>query len=236
MNKQRDGIEIGIVDFGLQDYRKIWDMQRAAFNKLINDKREKKTISKEYLFIGEHYPVYTLGFHGKSGNMLATDAALTDMGIELIRIERGGDITYHGPGQMIAYPVIDLENHGLGIKGYMDCLEDCIITLLYDYGIKGEKVDNAIGIWIDKGTSEERKICAMGVKCTRFVTMHGLALNVSTDLNAFNVINPCGFTDRGVTSIARETGHVPSMQEMKKRFVEIFIDRFQPHIPSLENS
>ncbi len=130
------------------------------------------------------------------------------------------------PGQMIAYPLIDLESHGIGIKGYMDMLEDCIMELLSDFDIYGEKIDNAIGIWIGKNTPEERKICAMGVKCTRFVTMHGLALNVNTDLSAFSAINPCGFVDKGVTSIARECGSPASMEEVKHRFVEIFSRKF----------
>lgn len=178
------------------------------------------------MLIGEHSPVYTLGFHGNAANLLADEKRLAKMGAECIRIERGGDITYHGPGQMIAYPLIDLESHGIGIKGYMDMLEDCIMELLSDFDIYGEKIDNAIGIWIGKNTPEERKICAMGVKCTRFVTMHGLALNVNTDLSAFSAINPCGFVDKGVTSIARECGSPASMEEVKHRFVEIFSRKF----------
>ena len=178
------------------------------------------------MLIGEHSPVYTLGFHGNAANLLADEKRLAKMGAECIRIERGGDITYHGPGQMIAYPLIDLESHGIGIKGYMDMLEDCIMELLSDFDIYGKKIDNAIGIWIGKNTPEERKICAMGVKCTRFVTMHGLALNVNTDLSAFSAINPCGFVDKGVTSIARECGSPASMEEVKHRFVEIFNRKF----------
>lgn len=178
------------------------------------------------MLIGEHSPVYTLGFHGNAANLLADEKRLAKMGAECIRIERGGDITYHGPGQMIAYPLIDLESHGIGIKGYMDMLEDCIMELLSDFDIYGEKIDNAIGIWIGKNTPEERKICAMGVKCTRFVTMHGLALNVNTDLSAFSAINPCGFVDKGVTSIERECGSPASMEEIKRRFVEIFSRKF----------
>ena len=189
-------------------------------------KKSKEKPVEEFMLIGEHSPVYTLGFHGNAANLLADEKRLAKMGAECIRIERGGDITYHGPGQMIAYPLIDLESHGIGIKGYMDMLEDCIMELLSDFDIYGEKIDNAIGIWIGKNTPEERKICAMGVKCTRFVTMHGLALNVNTDLSAFSAINPCGFVDKGVTSIARECGSPASMEEVKHRFVEIFSRKF----------
>ena len=123
---------------------------------------------------------------------------------------------------MIAYPIIDLENHGLGVKGYVALLEDCIIRLLEEYDIKGETIEGATGVWIGKGTDRERKICAIGVKCTRFITMHGLALNVNTDLTAFNAINPCGFTDKGVTSISAETGRQIDMNTLKEKFVAIF--------------
>lgn len=204
----------------------IWEVQKQIFNGLLALKKSKEKPVEEFMLIGEHSPVYTLGFHGNAANLLADEKRLAKMGAECIRIERGGDITYHGPGQMIAYPLIDLESHGIGIKGYMDMLEDCIMELLSDFDIYGEKIDNAIGIWIGKNTPEERKICAMGVKCTRFVTMHGLALNVNTDLSAFSAINPCGFVDKGVTSIERECGSPASMEEIKRRFVEIFSRKF----------
>lgn len=171
-------------------------------------------------------PVYTLGFHGNEENLLISEDRLKAKGSECIRIERGGDITFHGPGQMVVYPIIDLESLGIGIKGYMELLEDCVIELLHSYGIKGEKIDNAIGIWIGKGSEEERKICAMGVKCTRYITMHGLALNVNTDLSFFDNIHPCGFVDKGVTSIQRELGRDIDMQVVKHRFVDIFTGRF----------
>ncbi len=228
-------MNLRIIDFKQSEYRDIWEEQKTLFNLMVDSKKNCRPIEEEYLLIGEHAPVYTLGFHGNANNLLADENRLKELGAECIRIERGGDITYHGPGQMIVYPIIDLECHSLGIKGYMNLLEDCIIELLDSYGIKGEKIDDAIGIWIGKGTSNERKICAMGVKCTRFVTMHGLALNVTTDLNAFSLINPCGFIDKGVTSIENETGFAPPMEEVKQKFIKIFqrlIGFPQLHIPS----
>ena len=220
-----------VIDFGIGKYRDIWEEQKNLFNMMVNNKKTGMPLDEEYLLIGEHPSVYTLGFHGNADNMLLDPPHLETTGAEIIRVERGGDITYHGPGQMIVYPVIDLEIHGLGIKGYMNLLEDCVIELLAQYGVKGEKIDDAIGIWIGKGTDRERKICAMGVKCTRFVTMHGLALNISTDLSWFSAINPCGFTDKGVTSLACELDQsqkmLPSMQEIKSRFIEIFKKNFE---------
>lgn len=219
-------MKLDIIDFGLSAYRNIWEEQKALFNAMLAEKKSGRNPETEFLLIGEHEPVYTLGFHGDAGNLLVDDKQLQESGVECIRIERGGDITYHGPGQMIVYPIIDLENHALGIKGYMSLLEDCVIRLLDDYGIKGEKIEDATGVWIDAGTPKERKICAMGVKCTRFVTMHGLALNVKTDLRRFDAINPCGFVDKGVTSVEKETGLEIDMEQIKARFVEIFKKMF----------
>ncbi len=215
-------MKLKIIDFKLSDYRNIWEEQKRLFSMMADLKKRSIPTTEEYLLVGEHPPVYTLGFHGNASNLLVNESRLNELGIECIRIERGGDITYHGPGQMIAYPILDLEAHSLGIKGYMNLLEDCIIQLLGEYGIDGEKVEDAIGIWIGKDTSEARKICAMGVKCTRFVTMHGLALNVTTDLDAFSAINPCGFVDKGVTSMEMELGYSPDMEDVKQRFIRIF--------------
>lgn len=215
-------MKLKIIDFKLSDYRNIWEEQKRLFSMMADLKKRSIPTTEEYLLVGEHPSVYTLGFHGDASNLLVNESRLNELGIECIRIERGGDITYHGPGQMIAYPILDLEAHSLGIKGYMNLLEDCIIQLLGEYGIDGEKIEDAIGIWIGKDTSEARKICAMGVKCTRFVTMHGLALNVTTDLDAFSAINPCGFVDKGVTSMEKELGYSPDMEDVKQRFIRIF--------------
>lgn len=215
-----------IIDFGVSPYREIWDKQNELFASLVERKQLHLPIDVEYLLIGEHYNVYTLGFHGNADNLLVSPQQLAESGTEVIRIERGGDITYHGPGQLIVYPIIDLESRNLGIKDYMWLLEECVIELIGKYGIKGERVDGATGVWIDKCSPFERKICAMGVKCRRHISMHGLALNVTTDLSAFGRINPCGFVNKGVTSLKKELTNsnitLPAMDEVKRKFIEIF--------------
>lgn len=220
------------IDFGLSDYRIIWEKQKELFESLLDNKKKKKEILTEYLLFGEHNPVYTLGFHGDKGNMLINESTLLNNGVECIRIERGGDITYHAPGQLIVYPIIDLERYGFGIKDYMNFLEDCVIELLDEYGILGKKNDNAIGIWIDSKTPLERKICAMGVRCRRFITMHGLALNVNIDLSGFSAINPCGFVDKGVTSVANEIHTKINFEKLKKRLIDIIIGGLNSRLKS----
>ena len=205
---------------GRADYRPVWDEQKRLFQALIEYKRNSSdnssSMPEESLLLVEHNPVITLGKHGKIENLLVSEETLKNRGIECIRIERGGDITYHGPGQLVAYPIIDLERYHLGVKDYVNLLEETVIRTIARYGINGERVEGASGVWIGKGTPDERKICALGVKCSHFVTMHGLALNVNTNLDAFSVINPCGFTDRGVTSIAQETGSTVDIIETAK--------------------
>lgn len=196
-----------------QPYREMWDYQRSLFDSMVADKKGGKSPQEEYILFLEHLPVLTLGRHGHAEN-LVNEEEMRNRGIECIRIERGGDITYHGPGQLVVYPIIDLERHHLGIKSYINLLEEAVIRTIADYGILGERVEGATGVWIDKGKPTERKICAIGVKCSRYVSMHGLALNVNTDLSAFNLINPCGFTDKGVTSIARELGKPVDFSEV----------------------
>jgi lipoyl(octanoyl) transferase len=142
---------------------------------------------------------------------------LQAIGATLFHIDRGGDITFHGPGQLVAYPILDLEHYGLGLKAYIHRLEEAVIRTCAAYGVKGDRVEGATGVWLDVGTPRERKICAIGVRSSRFVTMHGLALNVNTDLNYFRYIHPCGFIDKGVTSLAVECGGPVDMQEVKDR-------------------
>lgn len=221
-----------LIDFGIKPYREIWEMQKILFNKIVDAKSNHTNIEEEYLLYGEHLPVYTLGFHGDEQNMLISQSEIERRGAELIRIERGGDITYHGPGQLILYPILDLQIRNIGVKEYMNMLEECVIRLLDIYGVTGERIDGATGVWIDKGTTKERKICAMGVKCRRHVTMHGLALNISTDLSAFSVINPCGFVDKGVSSLYKELKEndknvaLPTMTEVKDNILNIFNNLF----------
>lgn len=206
---------IEFIDRGTMPYREAWQYQTELFDSIVALKRAKQPVDKEYIIMVEHNPVYTMGRHANPMNMLMSPDLLARDGIECIPIERGGDITFHGPGQLVVYPIIDMQLHNLGVKAYVTLLEEAVIRTIARYGIKGERVEGATGVWIDKGTPRERKICAIGVRCSHSVTMHGLALNVSTDLAYFNRINPCGFTDKGVTSISAELGREVDINEVK---------------------
>lgn len=204
-----------------RSYRDIWEWQHILFDAMVDLKKGGEQPKIEYLLLLEHLPVITLGKHGKSENLINKEEMIL-RGIECIRIERGGDITYHGPGQLVVYPILDLEKHKLGVKGFINLLEEAIIRTIATYGIIGERIEGATGVWIDSGTFRERKICAIGVKCSRFITMHGLALNVNTDLEAFRLINPCGFINKGVTSLAKELNHEVEISEVATKFEKIF--------------
>lgn len=216
-----------VVDEGLTDYRTIWDKQLGLMQHICGNKKNGVPTGNEWILLTEHKPVITLGRHGKASNLICPPEILEKKGIECIQIERGGDITFHGPGQLVVYPILDLELHSMGIKAYINFLEQSVISLLAAFGIKGEIVDDAPGVWIDPGTGRDRKICAIGVKSSRYVTMHGLAINVNTDLDYFSLINPCGFVDKGVTSISRELRHPVDMQLVKDRLIEIMLARLK---------
>lgn len=214
-------------DLGRIRYKEAWDYQERLFEGVIQEKLEKVEGKKQFLLFCEHEHVYTLGKSGNRQNLLIARHICESKSIDLHEIDRGGDITYHGPGQLVAYPIIDLEAFGLGVKKYISLLEDVVIETLKPYGIRGEKDDKAMGVWIDAGNPvKARKICAIGVRASRFVTMHGLALNVNSDLSYFDYINPCGFTDRGVTSMARElkkeVDFVEVSRRMRAEFVRLF--------------
>ncbi|MCM1428819.1 MAG: lipoyl(octanoyl) transferase LipB [Clostridium sp.] len=214
---------IEIRDLHTMPYREAWALQKILHEELKTAKKEGRTPSTEYLLLTEHPAVLTMGKHAHRENLLATEQHLQRLGIECIPIERGGDITYHGPGQLVGYPIIDLEKHHLGVKDYVHLIEETVIRTILPYGIKGERVEGASGVWIDAGTPRERKICALGVKCSRFVTMHGLALNVNTNMSGFSLINPCGFIDKGVTSMQMELGESIDFDKVKFELAEIFI-------------
>jgi lipoyl(octanoyl) transferase len=203
-------------DWGLVPYAEAWERQHRLFNDLLARKQAGQPHG-DCLILVEHPAVYTLGRSGKAGNMLLSEAQLQAIGATLFHIDRGGDITFHGPGQLVAYPILDLEHYGLGLKAYIHRLEEAVIRTCAAYGVKGDRVEGATGVWLDVGTPRERKICAIGVRSSRFVTMHGLALNVNTDLNYFRYIHPCGFIDKGVTSLAVECGGPVDMQGVKDR-------------------
>lgn len=214
-------IKTELLDLGRKGYREVWELQK----KLLEEVKEKKLRGEcftNYLLLVEHEPVYTLGKSGNEANMLLGYLQLQAQQAEFIKVDRGGDITFHGPGQLVAYPIIDLESLGIGVKEYVDKLEEIVIRTIAIYEIEGRRLSGATGVWVEPETSRARKICAIGVKCSRFVTMHGFALNVNTDLNYFNYINPCGFADKGVTSIEREKKEKVEMQRVKKEVCHYF--------------
>lgn len=213
------------LDMGLADYRSVWQKQEELMDGIKARKSKGETTSNYLLFV-EHPHVYTLGKSGDSAHMLIDSIQLRAKQAEFVKVDRGGDITYHGPGQLVAYPILDMVNFGLGVKDYVDRLEEVVIQSIGEYGIRGERLAGATGVWLDAMGPKARKICAIGIKCSRFVTMHGFALNVNTDMNYFNYIHPCGFVDKGVTSMTRELGHKLVMGEVKdvvkRKFEELF--------------
>lgn len=209
-------MKLNIIDEGIKEYSEMLSKQRVIFSEMVARKKEGLPIEEEYILFVEHPSVITLGRHAKETNVLFNEKELERRGVKLFHIERGGDVTYHGPGQLVAYPLLDLEYHHLGVKDYVYLLEEAVIRTISDFGITGERLHGASGVWIDPGSIRERKICALGVKCSRFVTMHGLALNVNTDMNGFRLINPCGFIDKGVTSMALEFGQPLLLYQVKE--------------------
>jgi len=220
-------------DLGSKDYKETWDYQEQLFNDVTNIKLANRNNPaqlqpvKGYWLSVEHPHVYTLGKSGEQNNLLINDQFLKQIQATYYKINRGGDITYHGPGQIVGYPIFDLELMNMSIKTYIDKLEEVIIRTIAEFGIKGERLHEATGVWIDTQVSgKTRKICAIGVRASRYVTMHGFALNVNTNLQYFSYINPCGFVDKGVTSIAKELGHEVEMSTvkdlLKKHATDIF--------------
>lgn len=210
-------MKIDCRDLGRMDYADCWKLQQQLFDDLLARKKSdtpQETVGTVLLV--EHPPVYTLGKSGHAENLLVDPARLSEWGATFFHIDRGGDITFHGPGQLVCYPILDLERLGIGLRDYIDALEECVIRTVARYGIRAGRIAGASGVWLDAQGARPRKICAIGVRSSRFVTMHGFALNVTTDLAWFSRINPCGFTDRGVTSIASETGLRPPMEEVKR--------------------
>lgn len=209
-------------DLGRMPYKECWTLQQSLFDELLARKHDPATRQDEagYLLLVEHPPVYTLGKSGHAENMLVSEEFLRSHGAEYYHIDRGGDITFHGEGQIVGYPILDLERIGIGLRQYIDSLEEAVIHTVAAYGIVAGRIAGASGVWITEGERPPRKICAIGVRSSRYVTMHGFALNVATDLRWFSHINPCGFTDRGVTSIVRETGRNIPLDEVKALVVK----------------
>lgn len=214
---------VSYQDIGRRDYNETWRLQEEIFKKLVDCKLKKgraaniddKGCEGTLIFV-EHPHVYTLGKSGSENNLLIDFIQLQAKEALFVKTDRGGDITYHGPGQIVGYPIFDLERIGIGLKDYIFYLEEAIINTLLEFGIKGGRLDGATGVWLDPGEKgKTRKICAIGVKASRYVTMHGFAFNVNTDLNYFNYINPCGFIDKGVTSLEKELGEKQDFENVK---------------------
>lgn len=203
-----------VEDWGLIPYEQAWGRQAGYFEALLLAKQAGQEYVNRIVFC-EHPHVYTLGRSGKEGNMLLSEEQLRRIGATYYHIDRGGDITYHGPGQQVCYPILNLEDFGLGLKEYVHLLEEAVICVCASYGIEAGRVDKATGVWLEGDTPRARKICAIGVRSSHFVTMHGLALNVNTDLRYFSYIHPCGFVDKGVTSLQKELGREVPMEEVR---------------------
>ena len=220
------------MDLGNKDYKETWDYQEMLFEEIVAQKRANRTNevsnpTSNYFLLVEHPHVYTLGKSGHIENLLIDEAALKSKGATFYKINRGGDITYHGPGQVVGYPILDLDNFFTDIHKYLRFLEEVIIRTLADYGLKGERSEGETGVWLEVGTPFARKICAMGVRSSRWVTMHGFALNVNTDLGYFDNIIPCGIRGKAVTSLnlelAKEKVELALVKErILKHFEELF--------------
>ena len=221
-------------DIGLKDYKETWDFQTEIFNKLVENKKQGKDeagtggkLLPGTLIFVEHPHVYTLGKSGSENNLLLDYIQLRAKDASFYKIDRGGDITYHGPGQIVGYPIFDLEIIDIGLKDYIFRLEEAIIKTVGELGIIASRLEGGTGVWLDPDVpGKARKICAIGVRASRYITMHGFAFNVNTNLEYFNNINPCGFTDKGVTSLEKELGGRQDMEQIKgkvkKNLQEIF--------------
>jgi lipoyl(octanoyl) transferase len=224
--------EVTFIDLGRKDYKETWEQQEQLFKDIldikIRNRREALNLeTPNYLLFVEHPHVYTLGKSGDLENLLANEMLLEKIGATFYKINRGGDITYHGPGQIVGYPILDLENFFTDIHKYLRFLEEIFINILADYGLKGERSPGETGVWLDVGTPFARKICALGVRASRWVTMHGFAFNVNTDLGYFDHIIPCGINDKAVTSLAAELKRQVPMEEIKAKIKVAFASLFE---------
>ncbi len=215
---------VSLSDWGRIGYRDAWDRQEMLLRENVKLKQTgRQAETKNHLIFCEHPSVFTLGKSGHIVNLLVNESRLKEKGIEFVHTNRGGDITFHGPDQIVGYPILDLEKFFTDIARYLRSLEEVIILTIGAYGIQGDRSAGETGVWIEPGIkSRARKICAMGVRCSRWVTMHGFALNVNTDLSYFDLIVPCGIRDKQVTSIEKELGHAVNMEEVKKELVRNF--------------
>ncbi len=231
MNKK-----VNLQDLGLKDYKETWDYQELLFKntlaiKIRNRREEAGLESPNHFLLVEHPHVFTLGKSGDLSNLLVDERELENRGAKFYKINRGGDITYHGPGQIVGYPILDLDNFFTDIHKYLRLLEEMVILTLAEYGLNAERSKGETGVWLDVGTPFARKICAMGVRASRWVTMHGFALNVNSDLGYFDLMIPCGIKDKAVTSLNVELGQQEvSTNEVKEKLLKHFADLFDAEI------
>jgi lipoyl(octanoyl) transferase len=231
MNKK-----VALQDLGLKDYKETWDYQEVLFQKTlalkIKNRREEARLEtpNHFLFV-EHPHVFTLGKSGDLSNLLVNENQLAEKGAKFYKINRGGDITYHGPGQIVGYPILDLDNFFTDIHKYLRLLEEMVILTLAEYGLKAERSEGETGVWLDVGTPFARKICAMGVRASRWVTMHGFALNINSNLGYFDLMIPCGIKGKAVTSLNMELGKTEvDMEEVKRKLIRHFEMLFEAEI------
>ena len=223
--------EVTIINLGLVDYKKAWDIQEKYFKQAIDRKiairnGENLPPPSNYLILCEHPNVYTIGKSGKEENLLLSSEQVKSKEASFYKINRGGDITYHGPGQLVVYPILDLDQFFTDIHKYMRFLEQAVINTLLKFGIQSSRIDGMTGVWIDSALPSARKICAMGVKSSRWVTMHGIGFNINTNLDFFSHIVPCGIDDKAVTSMQKELGIEVDMQEVENIIIEEFKSLF----------
>ena len=227
---------VELSDLGCRDYKETWDLQENLLQKIIEIKSNMRRknlslVTPNYFLFVEHPHVYTLGKSGHIENLLVSQEKLQSIGAKFYKINRGGDITYHGPGQIVGYPILDLENFFTDIYKYLRMLEEVVICTLSEYDIMAERSPGETGVWLDVGTSSARKICALGVRASRWVSMHGFALNVNTDLSYFDYLVPCGLKDKSVTSLQLELGGTPiSLAEVKDKLIRHFLILFEAEI------
>lgn len=225
--------QVKYLDLGISEYKNTWERQEELLNQIVEIKKANSNSpvglsvsTPNYLIFVEHPHVYTLGKSGDEHNLLLNYIQLQAKDAVFFKTDRGGDITYHGPGQIVGYPILDLENFGMGLRQYIYSIEEAIIRAVALYGLTATRDPHATGVWLDVGKPSARKICAIGVKSSRFVTMHGFALNINTDLEYFKHINPCGFSDKGVTSLEKELGSRQDFKMAKELVLEKFAEVF----------
>ena len=226
--------KVKFQDLGLMPYLEAWDYQEEIFKGIVNQKSTNRKLreseqqdTQDHLLFCEHPHVYTLGKSGDLNNLLINQARMDEEHIEFFKTNRGGDITYHGPGQIVGYPILNLDHYFTDIHKYLRYLEEAVILTLAEYGLKGGRSKGETGVWLDEGLPTARKICAMGVKASRWVTMHGFAFNVNSNLKYFGYIVPCGITDKAVTSLNIELGRELNMEEVKRKLKDHFTDLFE---------